>query len=217
MSYYTAWRDHSLVYGHGHLHQGLHGGIHRHHTHGDNHNDIPHMMPRHSSWTQRRTKAPRHLLLRRKSDSVEIVFNLHRTDNRMVTIRTSGVHRYTHANSFRIVAIRRTLTHYGDPMEYLWWIEHCTSITKKVSLCPRQVPCIKLQALVTAEQRSKTVEDNPSCASGRPKTLCVMRQSRIAARQNSGTQDSGSLIGERGSDSRSYKFFGIWQRIYSVL
>ena len=30
----------------------------------------------------------------------------------------------------------------------LWWIDHCSWMAKKVSLCPRQIPCIRSQTSV---------------------------------------------------------------------
>ena len=34
---------HLGLHGHGHFHQGLHGGILRHRRHGDNPNNLPHL------------------------------------------------------------------------------------------------------------------------------------------------------------------------------
>ena len=41
----------------------------------------------------------------------------------------------------------------------LWWFENCSWIAKNVSLCPRQIPYIRSQALVAAQHRSRTWND----------------------------------------------------------
>ena len=76
-------------------HRGLHGEMLRRHKHGDNHHDLSHLMYQHLSCTQGRTQPQGDLLLRRKSDSAEIVFDLLPIANRRVTIRKEGVHRCT--------------------------------------------------------------------------------------------------------------------------
>ena len=41
----------------------------------------------------------------------------------------------------------------------LWWVDDCSWIARNVSLCPRQIPCVRSQALVAAQHRSRTWND----------------------------------------------------------
>ena len=85
---------HRGLHGHGHHHQRINGWILRHHKHGDNHKTC-HIWCPSTRLEHKEEQAQGDLLLRHKSDSVELFLDLLRIDHGRVIIRTGGAHRRT--------------------------------------------------------------------------------------------------------------------------